>query len=453
MIDENRILRYLPLVLLSLFFLSGIPRLGIGQDANPKTPEVKEAWVEEQIQRLDADTLRERAGAEKALLEAGPAVLPFLPPPELLPSVAVRQAVRRIRLRLEEAKARKSVKASTVTIRGTFPLEVLLKKIAEQTGNPIDAGELPQEMLAQEVSFNADELAFWEALARIGSKAGFQIQPAESPVAATSAVRLTPAESDRGTVTETTDGAFLIQAGKLKLRPRFGVEDQQLLRVPIRIAAEPRLRPLFLKIQGQDFTARTKEGGELTPFNPEASLELPLGEGGNETAFPMDFLVPKPFKEPAIELTGKATLTVAAGSEEIAFTNLPKAQGTARRRGGVTVTLNEIDFRADEENPNRQTAKIRVTVNYDTGGPAFESHRTWIFHNRVYLEDSQGKRIERNSNFHTALQTDGGVIVEYNFDDLADDSAEYQFVYVAPTLIINVPVEFEFENLPGERDA
>lgn len=453
MTDERPMLHYLTLVLLLLFFLGGLPRLGIGQDANPKTPEVKEAWVEEQIQRLDADTLRDRAGAEKALLAAGPEVLPFLPPPELLPSVAVRQAVRRIRLRLEEAKARKSVKASTVTIRGTFPLEDLLKKITEQTGNPIESGELPQEMLAQEVPFEADELAFWDALARIGSTAGFQIQPAKSPGAATSAVRLTSAEPESKTIRQTTDGAFLIQADKSKLRPRFGVEDQQLLRVPIRIAAEPRLRPLFLKIKGEDFTARTKNEGELTPFNPEASLELPLGEGGNETAFPTDFLVPKPFKEPGIELTGKATLTVAAGSEEIAFTNLPKARGTARRRGGVTVTLNEVDFRAEEENPNRQTAKIRVTVNYDTGGPAFESHRTWIFHNRVYLEDSQGKRIERNSNFHTALQTDGGVIVEYNFDDLAGDPAKYQFVYVAPTLIINVPVEFQFEKLPGERDA
>ena len=139
---------------------------------------------------------------------------------------------------------------------------------------------------------------------------------------------------------------------------------------------------------------------------------------------------------------------MAADSEEITFTNLAKSIGAARRRGGVTVTLGDVEFEADKNNSNRHSAVVRVTVHYDTGGPAFESHRTWIFHNRVFLEDANGRRIKRGNQYRTDLQTDGGVMVEYNFDNLARDKGDYNFTYVAPTLIIDVPIRFQFKTLP-----
>ncbi len=94
-----------------------------------------------------------------------------------------------------------------------------------------------------------------------------------------------------------------------------------------------------------------------------------------------------------------------------------------------------------------QKATVQIAVSYETGGPAFESHRTWIYHNRVYLETKTGKRIERSKSFTTKLQADGGVAVGYTFENLTNDPAAYRFVYVAPTLILNVPVEFEFKNI------
>ena len=54
---------------------------------------------------------------------------------------------------------------------------------------------------------------------------------------------------------------------------------------------------------------------------------------------------------------------------------------------------------------------VQIAVSYETGGPAFESHRTWIYHNRVYLETKTGTRIERSKSFTTELQADGGVAV------------------------------------------
>lgn len=425
----------------------------VGLNAEPRDQplENRKAWVAEQIQNLNADGLRERFQAERALLEAGPEILPLLPAPELLPNAAVRQAVRRIRLKLEEAKARASIKPSRVTIDDTAPLAELLTQIQKQTGNAIDADEISAEQRKQTVTLQVSDMPFWDVLGLIATKTGLRLASRANTGTEESALHLLPAETTDAMEAKQNVGAFRIEVAPLKFRPRFGDPGKQLLRVPLRLAAEPRLQPLFLKLVGRDFSARTKDGKNLMPFDPNAKLELPLGEGGNQTAFDMNFLIADPFEAQAVQFAGKATVTVAADSEEIEFTNLSKASGTARRRGGVTVALDEITFQAEESRPQRQSAKVRVTVNYDTGGPAFESHRSWIFHNRVFLEDGRGRRFERNSDFHTALQTDGGVIVEYNFDNLPGGAEDYSFTYVAPILIINVPVEFTFPELTVPR--
>ena len=50
-----------------------------------------------------------------------------------------------------------------------------------------------------------------------------------------------------------------------------------------------------------------------------------------------------------------------------------------------------------------------MSIAYDAGGPEFESHRTWIYHNEVYLEAPDGQRFPVNDGFDTTAQADGGV--------------------------------------------
>ncbi len=164
----------------------------------------------------------------------------------------------------------------------------------------------------------------------------------------------------------------------------------------------------------------------------------------------MDFLIPSTVAAKTLELQGKLQCTTAAGNESIRFTDLAQAQvgrgaNIARRRGGVTVTLNRL--RLARLSAGKQEARIQITVAYDTGGPAFESHRTWILHNEVFLEDPAGKRLRLNGGSETTLQGDGGVGIEYRFVDLPDPLPNYTFVYVAPTLIVDVPIEFEIQSL------
>jgi hypothetical protein len=95
-----------------------------------------------------------------------------------------------------------------------------------------------------------------------------------------------------------------------------------------------------------------------------------------------------------------------------------------------------------------RNARVRLSIAYDTGGPAFESHRTWIYHNEVYLQAEDGRRFPVNDGFETIAETGGGVGVEYRFKDLPDLApSAWELVYVAPTLLIDAPVEFEFKGV------
>jgi hypothetical protein len=96
--------------------------------------------------------------------------------------------------------------------------------------------------------------------------------------------------------------------------------------------------------------------------------------------------------------------------------------------------------------PGKTEARIQVTVAYDAGGPAFESHQAWILHNEVFLEDPAGGRVPLNAGSDTKGPGDGGVAIEYRFANLPEPFPNYAFVYVVPTLIIDVPIEFEIQS-------
>jgi len=211
---------------------------------------------------------------------------------------------------------------------------------------------------------------------------------------------------------------------------------------------EPRMRPLFLQFAANDISAQLATGFALKAFSPDASYELPLGEGGL-SRIQVEYLLPDTVPVSALKLKGKLQCMTAAGNETIRFTDLAdiqdgRAANIARRRGGVTLTLNRV--RTSRPSPRKTDVRIQVTVAYDAGGPAFESHQAWMLHNEVFLEDPAGGRMRLNGGIDTKGQGDGGLAIEYHFANLPDPFPNDAFVYVVPTLIIDVPIEFEIQS-------
>lgn len=423
--------------LLPLLILTAMPIVTLRAEEPTMRDEVRRLLAE-----LDAADRAARADAERRLLELGPAVLPLLPPPELLPEVSVREAVRRVRIDLERRQARQSAEASRITLHGEMTLHDALRAITRQTGNVIELSREAVAFGSRIVQTDCEQEPFWPCLDRLIAPLGLEYSVEGGAKEAV----LVPRDDAANAIRVAYSGPFRIAVTKAELRPNLADRSQSIVRVQLLISVEPRLRPLFLQFAAEDVSAQSANGDALKPLNPEAEYELPLGDGGRHLTVQLDYLTPRSQEPEAINLKGKMLLQTAAGAEKIVFQDSPRAAGVARRRGGVTVRMRRVEF-TNEADGNGTQADIAVAVVYDTGGPAFESHRTWLLHNAVWMQSPKGQVVEP-SDLRTNLQTNGGVAVEYRFEHLPADASQWVFVYEAPTLLINVPLELQLDAVP-----
>ncbi len=409
--------------------------------------------VESLVKQLDGATLAVRTAAERALLELGPSALPHLPAPELLPNASVREGVRRVRVSLERRQAEESILPSRVTLAGERPLADALRSIAMQTGNPIDIAAVPAALAAKPVRTDFDGATFWEAIDELAGRAGMRLAARQSRAG----LRLVPADSaaepdDAGRTSPEIavghSGPFRLAIESATLRPLVGDDTARLLRVKANLLVEPRLRPLLLRFAVRNIEAKRNDGTALMPFTPEAKYEAPFTDGGERVSLTCDYRLPnEPEGEPlrSVSLAGRLSLLTAAATHEFQFRDLDSSAGIARRRGGVTVTLQKASF--SEPVDGARDVRVQIATAYDTGGIAFESYRTWIFHNDSHLEDAEGRRIERDAGYSTELQSDGAVAVGYTFPDVKGDPSRCRFFYFAPTSLIDAPIEFRIEGI------
>lgn len=447
-------LRFLPV--LGVAAILGVVELGglhNGQmkarecGAQDQSPTDLSGRVERLLEQLDSDTRADRVSAERELTHMGPTILPLLPPPELLRSVAVRESVRRLRIKLEHVQARRTIQPSRFSLQGRFPLSTLLGELSDQTGNRFQLDGLPKETLQQPFDADFVDVPFWSVTEQISEKMRLEFRVRSSRV------QVVP-RAEAGPVPRRADvspEAFELRLIKASLRPLFGNDRQRLLRVNCELLWEPRLRPLFLSFAATDIHARLDDGTSADPLNPRARYELPLGAASGNLHLQFDYVVPIATDVTVVSLDGRLMVETAAGEEQIKFPSLLEAAGVARRRGGVTVTVQRVmteKSSREDGDSNATDVTVNIVVTYDTGGPAFESHRTWILHNRAFLQTATGESIAFDGPVNPVLQFDGGIAVEYTFRELVGSLDTYRFLYVAPTLIVDVDVDFELTNIP-----
>ena len=439
-------------IVLSLIVLAA-PGLRVARGQAPaESPATLRATINELLRELEAPTLADRRRAERKLLDLGPDVLPLLPAPELTPNASVLDAVRRVRKPLEQRAARESALASRITLRGETTVAELLSQLTRQTRNRIELSDKARDAAKSSLTADFDDRPFWECLddvcERLKLRAEFDAQRAS--------LMLVPrAPNDPVELAVQRTGPFRLAIHSAEIRPVVGATNRRLLRVAGRIALEPRLRPLFLHFATGDLKGSVAEGKSLAPWNPAARYEHPVSDAGRAVPVQFDYLLPQsadPNDKAAptkINLSGRIALQLAAGTERIVFDKTSQTSGTSRRRGGVTVRLREVTFEplaAADKPADQLRAEIGVAVSYDAGGPAFESHRTWMFHNAVYLETEAGRRIDFTE-YDTNQQADGAVAVGYRWDKLPAPATQYKFVYEAPTLILDLPLEVELKGI------
>jgi hypothetical protein len=436
------------------------PIVSPAQAADPPAAKPGRAHdVQRLVLQLDAHTRREREQAREALLALGTAILPLLPDDRAVSSAAVRQTLGEIRGRLQRDSALESLRPSRVSLKGTFPLREVLAQIAAETGNDFDTTALDDASLSRPLAVDFESRVFWSACDEVIAKADLDygaVQKGRLQLMRAATANLPPRP-----IAVADQGAFRVAVMLATIRPFAISRTRFALRVVWSLRAEPRLRPLFASISGSDLQAGFRGPGaggappaytELPPISPRAKLELSLEEGQVPLELTSDFEFPSGEARPNVEFGGSFTVEMAAGPVRFVFDDLAAARPPLERIGSVAVRLRGVEIPAAEK-PG--TAHLVVSAVYDQSGPAFESYRTWMYHNDVWLEakTNGGRRIRPEPLVATQREADGGFAVEYNFADVSGGLGDYRLVYVAPTLITQTPVQFQLRNIPTARAA
>jgi hypothetical protein len=399
--------------------------------------------VERLVDELGSARLANRLAAERALRELGPDALPELPPPDLVDDPGTRDALQRVRIQLEQELAARSLEASRVTFIGKSSIADTLKQIESQTGNRLVARDFSAASLEATLDVEWKDLTFWDAVAILEQ----ELQAAIASHTDEPGIALVPASETERPAAAMSHGPWRVELISADIRP---AGKMRLLRVRLRIIAEPRLRPLFADYRDAAIDVVTN-GEELLPFNPEASRQ-PEFQGRDAAELTVDYLLPSRIDSAHIQLSGRIAIEVAAAPQEIIFRDLSGPFPVERRHGGVTVSLDEIvEGTADAAEQPASWARLRMSVRYDQGGPAFESHRLASLHREMWLLSPEGRRIPVNDGFEMTLEANGAVGVAYRFRQIPEDWRSGAAVYEAPLAIVTTQVPFELsaETIPS----
>lgn len=447
MIEERRNVRRLAVLAIALGLLT-LPnprimpsRTAVADDA-PANVSLRQT-VQGLLEKLDSQALAERAQAERGLLDLGPDVLTYLPAPELITSVSVREAIKRIRIQLERRAARESAQASHVQLTGDVAVGEILKQITTQTRNRVELSEDARSLADQTVRVDFENRPFWQCLDDLCDR--LKLHAAFNPQRNTLSLRGRLVDDPAELVVQRS-GPFRMAIHAANVRPVVGDDAHRLLRISGKLRLEPRLRPLFVHFAAKELSASESSGKAIPSWNPEARYELPVGDAGREVPVQFDYLVPISERQLTVNLKGRISLQLAAGAERILFDRTSQVPGAMRRRGGVTVRLTDVNVESLPD--QRIRTEIKVVVSYDAGGPAFESHRTWMFHNAVYLEEDDAVNRIDYTDFDTSLELNGAVGVDYRWNNIPGPPTRYRFVYEAPTLIMELPLNIDLKEIP-----
>jgi hypothetical protein len=354
-------------------------------------------------------------------------VLPLLPDPSTVESPAAKDALKLLRQRLERRLETEATQASPVTLKGRHSLDQMLTAIAQQTGNSIRPE--PAFSTGSRIYVDWQATPFWTAVADLERQTHRQLR---LPRLAEQ-FQLVPTTPRSADLAAAVSGPFRMTVRKLESRE---TDAQHLARFQCVLQTEPRLQPLFVQWPLRDWTLQTADE-PIGSWNPDAVFELPFPEGAREVALAVDFPHPQIELPREWVLRGRCTVHVAAGREPLVFAGSQLRRGATLRRGGVTAQIRAVRF--DAPQPESLDAIIRLVVNYDRGGPAFESHRLGLFQRSAWLESNSGDKTPY-SKLEVVAEADGGLAIEYHFTKLVAPASRYQFIYEAPTLLLEVPV-------------
>ncbi len=388
--------------------------------------------VLELLGQLESDRLATRLQAERGLIELGPAILAYLPQDTANLSAEAKLRLRRVRTELEKQRTAIAATPTTIHLQGALTLDDALQRLTRATGIEFQTSENRETLLGLG---EVGPLLFWQALDLTLDSANLDVDFYRSRE---NRLLLIPAANERPQRFESAAyaGIYRLEPTIVNARRVLVNPQRSALNVTVQLAWEPRLTPLGLSLPHDELRAKLDSGEELQSIHREGVIvvatnpELPFSE------------VQLPFGLP----TGAAkSIDSLSGTIEAMLPGPVETFKFPLREGGGEAKQGAVRLKVAAPRPNGDLHEIRVSLFLEDPERSLESHRHWIFENRVYSIGPDDSRKE-HLGLQVFRQTSSEVGLSYLFD-LDGKPETHTFYYQTPTGVAATTVTFVISDL------
>jgi hypothetical protein len=316
-------------------------------------------------------------------------------------------------------------------------LAPVLADIEKQTGNKLIDRTRSAAGLLGEWNFSLSDREFWPLIDKFLDAANLEPAANSSDDGLPITRRFSGMSPRFGKAVYV--GPFRLEVTEVTSRLGTRFAGDHRASITLEVMWEPRLKPLAFaqSLRNLKMIADESTLVELEENVGELSVEAAKDAHAVDLHLPLQ-LPPKQLQAIS-SLKGRINALVATRTAEFRFDNLAKASNVAKTDGGVTVTLEQV-------RDNEGLCELHMRLAFDEKLPDHVAQGSWNFQNLTYLENAKSERTD-HAGFESLSQGERTLSLAYYFDVPADKLDEYTWIYQAPVGIVEVPIEFEFQDV------
>lgn len=393
------------------------------------------------VRQLGSSEKAQRDAAEEALIALGPQALDLVAqiPPQRDAEINTRLA--RVQQTLYKQAVEAAVQPRAVTLKAEMmPLSDVLAAIEKQTGNRIvdKRKQFGQAADNPKISVELAKVPFWQALDEVLDEAELTTYAFSGEKNATAIIArqlgMLP-RADRAAYS----GAFRFEPTQVEAIRDLRNPANQVLKLYVEVAWEPRLSPISLSQSLQSLTLTDEDGGKIEVDGRVGAIAADVNSDDAATELEIPLVLPRRSVEKIAALEGNLSVLVPGRVEKFTFENLSKLDDAQQKKASATVIVQTV-------RKNGSVYEVRMVLRFDKTAGALETYRGWVFANDAYLLDRDGKRVD-HAGYETIRQTANEVGFAYKFvvDGGIDD---YKFVYHTPAAVVQKQIPFVLKDIP-----
>jgi hypothetical protein len=217
--------------------------------------------------------------------------------------------------------------------------------------------------------------------------------------------------------------------------------------IQLEFAWEPRFQPFLLEVGTCSVLYGADASGRKLQVQQPSQGQVDVN---GRTAHEVEIRVPAPKRSAAqIEaLKGNLTLILPSKMLRLTFPKLsvikkPNQAITQNTPEGISVSVSKL-----VQDDDRWL--VEMALHYPTGGPTFESFRSWLGNNQISLVKGKERWLPNADEERVEQVTATQAVIQYVFADPSGkkNPADWTLVYHTPGRIVEVTAPFAFTSLP-----